>query len=642
MRKTKICQICGDEFIPKSSVQKYCKKEIDLICSVCGKHYKGLCQLSNPTTCDDIECKKRAGIAGLHNTSKICRVCGKEFIPNSSRQLDCNREIVRKCVICGKEFTAHCSINDHSCTCSQKCQNQYIHQCQLNSYQDKIKKCDWCGKEFIPVNNKQRYCKNKHFRNCEICGKEFEVDLTKQDIPRTCSKECSIKLRFINGNPFSKPECREKAKQTSLERYGEIYPMRNIEVINKMKKAYLEKTGYIHQSHNPEVRSKVAKSVKNSKLEQRIEELFNNYKIGYIRHYCLSNPETNCSHEFDFYLPKYKLLIDADGKFYHAYLNDPNGKQSLDYYDDIRVSLVPKDHMFEVIVENNEEWQIKKITDMLYKIDHGIFDYNSYLFEWCRSIDFPYPEYTEKRLLTEWANLNKYENIKYIPTCRIGESIIKQYHKSIFDCRCGKSVSPKEAWYDDRLLKKVIKNRLIYVNNVDPSKILRGFNVSKICPVVSMFNPILAKYLVNKYLSDFDEVFDPFSGFSGRMLGAVATGRKYIGQDANKAVVDESNQIIEFLKLNNAKVDNIDLFNSSGKYQCMLTCPPYSNKEIYFDDMKILSCDEWIDECLSRFKCNRYVFVVDITEKYRDNIVEDLKSTSHFSNVVEKVVVIDR
>ena len=62
----------------------------------------------------------------------------------------------------------------------------------------------------------------------------------------------------------------------------------------------------------------------------------------------------------------------------------------------------------------------------------------------------------------------------------------------------------REAWEDDTLLKKVISNRLIYKNNVDPSKVLTGFNISKICPRVSIFNPVLAKYIVSNYLSEFD------------------------------------------------------------------------------------------------------------------------------------------
>ena len=50
------------------------------------------------------------------------------------------------------------------------------------------------------------------------------------------------------------------------------------------------------------------------------------------------------------------------------------------------------------------------------------------------------------------------------------------------------------------------------------------------------------------------------------------------------------------------------------------------------------SCDEWIDICLSTYKCKRYLFVVDKTEKYTDKIVETLTAKSHFGKHTEYVI----
>lgn len=203
-------------------------------------------------------------------------------------------------------------------------------------------------------------------------------------------------------------------------------------------------------------------------------------------------------------------------------------------------------------------------------------------------------------------------------------------------------MSPYDAWYDDEKLKKVIENRLIYVNNVDPHKILRGFNISKIAPRVSKFNPVLAKYIIQKYLNEYSEIFDPFSGYSGRLLGAASTlNKRYIGQDLNENVVNESKQIIDFLSINDrCTVENKDVLKSSGQYQCLLTCPPYGKKEIYNNESVFKTCDGWIDECLSRFRCNKYAFVVDKTDKYKNNIVEEINHTSHFNKTKEYIIVV--
>lgn len=224
----------------------------------------------------------------------------------------------------------------------------------------------------------------------------------------------------------------------------------------------------------------------------------------------------------------------------------------------------------------------------------------------------------------------------------MGQSILKNFHKSIYHARVGNYVSPYDGWYDDAKLKQVIRNRLIYKNDVDPSKILAGFNVSKICPCVSTFNPVLTKYLITKYLNEFDTIFDPFSGFSGRLIGTAACNKQYTGQDLNATAVSEANQIIDFLDLDRSRysVINRNILDSQGEYQCLLTCPPYNTKEKYNSETIFKTCDEWITECLNRFKCNRYVFVVDETEKYKEYIVDELQNVSHLTKTSEYVIVL--
>ena len=50
-----------------------------------------------------------------------------------------------------------------------------------------------------------------------------------------------------------------------------------------------------------------------------------------------------------------------------------------------------------------------------------------------------------------------------------------------------------------------------------------------------------------------------------------------------------------------------------------------------------------IDICLRKFKCKRYLFVVDdrSTVKYKNNVVEKIKNRSHFGSNFEYVVLIE-
>lgn len=631
--KTRICKLCGSEFIPSSSRQIYCNREVVKICKSCGREFKTIC---NPSSAD--YCSRACAGRSANDAIKICSICGTEFKPNSPRQKYCRRKVIKLCAVCGSEFESTCG--DTRNTCSSDCSKIYAHDRSVESNMQETRICEWCGEKFHPVNNTQKYCNRMHYATCEVCGDHYPVDLSKQDVPRTCSTHCANQLRFINGNPFSDPVARMKSTNTMISKYGVDHPMHNPSILNKLKQTYESRTGYDHPMHNPSVRSRIIRSSRISSFENRVRILLDEYNIDHVDHYFLSS--SKASHEFDFYLPKYKFLIDCDGLYYHSYLDDPDGKHVLDYYDEDRLSLIPSDHIFHVIVEGQEEKDIKYIVDIIDRMDSGVFDYEGEMFKWCRSITFPYPKYEDCRMIKDYQRLVNYHNSKYVPSCRLGDSIINNFHRSIYSAHVGKYVSPIEAWNDDKLLKKVIKNRLIYKNDVDPYKIMKGFNISKICPRVSIFNPVLSKYICETYLKDHHVVFDPFSGYSGRMLGVCASGKSYLGQDLNDVAVEESNSVIKFLNLTSASVRVMNVLNDSGEFDCLMTCPPYSDKEIYGNESEYKTCDEWISDLIDRYKCSRYIFVVDHTDRFLSDVVEEISSTSHFSKVKEYVVVIDR
>ena len=252
--------------------------------------------------------------------------------------------------------------------------------------------------------------------------------------------------------------------------------------------------------------------------------------------------------------------------------------------------------------------------------------------------NFPFESYFESELKKDFENLLNSEKVG----AHNGNKIIGQFHKSIYKDRVDGYKSMVEAWKDINLMKSVIYNRFLYTDEykLSPKDLRRGFQVSLINPHPSVFQPSFAKYLIKEYLNEYSEIFDPFSGYSGRMLGAIANNKKYIGQDIDSTHIKESEHIKNFLKLKNVSLTVKDIFESNGEYECLFTCPPYNLKEIWGTDLKNLSCDQWIDECLKRFKCKKYLFVVDKTEKYKEFIVNIKDNSSHLTKGSEKIILI--
>lgn len=399
------------------------------------------------------------------------------------------------------------------------------------------------------------------------------------------------------------------------------------------------------------IRNVIVKSQGKNGLSTKFEKMFNNSIL--INNFYLQEEigiKYEISHLWDYGVysrvdNSLVMVIDLDGAYFHADICDYDGFHSQEEYDEKRYLSVPEGIKSFII----QEYQLKKSFELMMK--QLMMDYDEYIqdvFNTCRMMSFPYPRYSEKELVKSYNTLckmncdDKYHQDISLNT-RIGDMIIMHFHHSIYHAHVKGKPSPYDAWYNDDLLMRCIQNRVIYQSYLNPNKILQGFNISKIATKVSVFSAGRAKMIIHKYLLEYNEVFDPFSGFSGRMLGSRACKKRYIGQDINKIHVKESNEIINFLSLQDASIIQQDILTSYGEYECLFTCPPYEDKEIWEGDIcNNRSCDEWIDICLMHYKCRRYVFVVDKTKKYQDYIKEEIINKSHFCSNSEYLIVIDR
>ena len=223
----------------------------------------------------------------------------------------------------------------------------------------------------------------------------------------------------------------------------------------------------------------------------------------------------------------------------------------------------------------------------------------------------PYKKIVEERYCPDFWNLLK-------------SDLPFPYTDDVYRCHKKGLPSPFDAWSDTVLRTKAALNRVKYgryaegsIAKIAPEDIVTAFSVMKIAPKVSEFSTRRAQRLIKEYLWDANNIVDPFAGFGGRKKGCEMSNKKYYGFDIE---IKNSLDITQRDILSDYPVE---------KYDALFTCPPYGDKEIWLNDMpSIKSCDEWIDVCLEKFKCNKYLFVVDYTEKYKDYIVDYIKNSS--------------
>lgn len=158
-------------------------------------------------------------------TTKLCKICGREFIPNNNRQLTCGNEcavinkreltrenakknyrpkepVSKNCISCGKEFIpAH----QNTKTCSDECKQEHNKNRTSRIAAKKLYEpisCAYCGIEFVPKNNRQKCCCEEHgnalYRQtykpptrytyfCKYCGHKYQTH--RKELDQYCSRE---------------------------------------------------------------------------------------------------------------------------------------------------------------------------------------------------------------------------------------------------------------------------------------------------------------------------------------------------------------------------------------------------------------------------------------------------------------------
>lgn len=143
-----------------------------------------------------------------------------------------------KCKICNKEFSSNLELTIHL-----------------------VKEHGYVAEDLYKYFN---YNFESKEATCPICGKSFMMDSRqlkkhKEGIAKaiTCGRKCaSAFVNLVYGNPSTRPEVKEKKKQSSLKKYGVENVFQAKEIKQKSKETNLRKRGVEYAMQSPEVRKK--------------------------------------------------------------------------------------------------------------------------------------------------------------------------------------------------------------------------------------------------------------------------------------------------------------------------------------------------------------------------------------------------
>lgn len=208
---------------------------------------------------------------------------------------------------------------------------------------------------------------------------------------------------------------------------------------------------------------------------------------------------------------------------------------------------------------------------------------------------------TEAELYRDWYNLVNFKGDTN-PRKFCGNNTLYYYQfKNLLKCKRDSKnyLTLKEVMNNpeekEKLWKETIhRNRRIKDPLCSATDVYECYRINR--GSIVFFKSSTAKYIYKKYNAT--SVLDPTAGWGGRLLGAMSMGIKYTGIDTNINLKEGYDRMIEdtikreLLLPSGVKILNkkdytmiwdscLNIDYSKLDYDCILTSPPYVNKELY-------------------------------------------------------------
>jgi len=168
----------------------------------------------------------------------------------------------------------------------------------------------------------------------------------------------------------------------------------------------------------------------------------------------------------------------------------------------------------------------------------------------------------------------------------------------------------KNMWKDNKngLRGYIVNNRKQHLDKykneyeLTDKDILRGFKISGKHIGFTHFNPLWARWYVERY--NIDSIYDPCGGWGHRLLG-LSKISKYIYNDFDQRTVDGCKQITALLGITNTTFycKDSSSFTPAETYDSVFTCPPYYNTETY-NNKTFKSKDDYYNWWDKTVKCS--------------------------------------
>jgi hypothetical protein len=301
------------------------------------------------------------------------------------------------------------------------------------------------------------------------------------------------------------------------------------------------------------------------------------------------NPISGRVLNYDGYFPGLNLLVEAHGdqhfQFSEAWHGTPEGFAESRERDAFKKQCAEERGYRYVMVRTTDPiWDSTFWHDCLNLKPASPVD-TSPILSRLRATGFPEARDDEKELRTALSKLQKMsphlsEGALVYPYSTVGSTACVSFFPGRYRVRLRGKLSAWEAWHDDDLLRKAIQLQVDSGHPTTPLRVLRALVLYHRTP--SVFRPVVAKFVYERFCPPNGTVWDPCVGFGGRLLGAIAAGVQYLGTDVEQPTVDGNIRMSTVLGVSTRIVcTRAENFDPGVSLDLVFTSPPYFDLEDY-------------------------------------------------------------
>lgn len=200
---------------------------------------------------------------------------------------------------------------------------------------------------------------------------------------------------------------------------------------------------------------------------------------------------------------------------------------------------------------------------------------------------FPFPMH-----LTGGETLDEIEKLRAVrmtldaghvirPLSLYGLRLCKPFFPHRYKATSRGVISAFDSWRSEVALRRAVRFQLEHGDPVAPHRVLRAITLRSRTPTI--FRPGIARFIYQRYCPAGGLVWDPCSGYGGRLLGAFAAGVRYIGTDVDAATVEGNRSLARAVGFDaDVRLCGAEDF-APPSVDLVFTSPPYFDRERYSD-----------------------------------------------------------